>query len=96
MVVEHNDFCLGTVLSLPRSTRPTATELLKHPFFKKGKDKAFLKEALLSDEATLAIPSLPGRRVPGTSGRLKKADDGGWVWSDDEVAEEDESHEVRM
>ena len=75
------------------NNRPTATELLKHPFFKRGKDKAFLKEALLSDKATLATPSFPGRRVPGTSGRLVKADDGGWVWSDDEVVEEDESHE---
>ena len=27
------------------------------------------------------------KRVPGTSGRLRRTEEGGWVWSDEELTE---------
>ena len=32
------------------------------------------------------------KRVRGTSGRLRRDDDGGWVWSDEEMTEEYEDN----
>ncbi|KAB7496366.1 Serine/threonine-protein kinase OSR1 [Armadillidium nasatum] len=75
--------------------RPTSSELLKHPFFKKAKDKKFLQQALL-----VGGPSIEERvaksksRVPGTSGRLHRTRSGDWVWSSDD--EEGSSSKVSL
>jgi len=70
------------------SKRPTARSLLKHEFLKKKcKDKAFLFKTLLSEHPPLEKRSAKLKRVPGTSGRLHKTEDGGWEWSDDEFDE---------
>lgn len=72
------------------SKRPTATELLKHPFFKKAKDKKYLVQTCLS-----CAPSIEERakkvkttkRPPGTSGRLHRTETGEWEWSDDDSSD---------
>lgn len=78
--------------------RPTASELLKHPFFRRAKDKKYLQSVLLqggpSIEERVAKdePFLRRRsrsRQPGTSGRLHRTQSGDWVWSSDEEDEKD-------
>ncbi|KAK3875960.1 hypothetical protein Pcinc_019201 [Petrolisthes cinctipes] len=78
--------------------RPTAQELLKHPFFRKAKDKKYLQSVLLQggpsiEERVSKDEPLVRRRSrsrqPGTSGRLHRTQSGDWVWSSDE---EDDKH----
>ncbi|XP_014231043.1 serine/threonine-protein kinase OSR1 [Trichogramma pretiosum] len=65
--------------------RPTATELLKHPFFKKAKDKKFLQQTLVATGPSLETRvQKASKRQPGTSGRLHRTVAGEWVWSSEE------------
>lgn len=71
------------------SKRPTASELLKHPFImKKAKDKSYLVKTLLENAPSLEerTRKVKNKRVrqPGTSGRLHRTETGDWVWSSDE------------
>lgn len=67
--------------------RPTASELLKHPFFRKSKDKRYLTQTLLACAPTIehrAQKLKNSKRNPGASGRLHRTETGDWVWSDGE------------
>ncbi|KAL4222933.1 STE20/SPS1-related proline-alanine-rich protein kinase [Mactra antiquata] len=68
--------------------RPTAKQLLKHEFMRKAKDKTHLVKTLLSEGSSVKPQKV--KRVPGSSGRLHKTEDGTWEWSDDEMDAESE------
>lgn len=85
------------------SKRPTASELLKHPFFKKSKDRKYLTQTLLASGPSMETRvTKASKRQPGASGRLHRTVTGEWVWSSEEEDndkpssdEEDDGTEVR-
>lgn len=65
--------------------RPTANELLKHPFFKKAKDRKYLTQTLLAIGPSMETRvHKASKRQPGSSGRVYCTVTGEWVWMDDE------------
>ncbi|XP_011069168.1 PREDICTED: serine/threonine-protein kinase OSR1 isoform X2 [Acromyrmex echinatior] len=76
--------------------RPTATELLKHPFFKKAKDKKYLQQTLVAIGPSLETRvQKASKRQPGTSGRLHRTVTGEWVWSEEENNGDSSSDECK-
>ncbi|UYV78152.1 STK39 [Cordylochernes scorpioides] len=70
--------------------RPTASELLKHQFFKKAKDKKYLVQTLVITGPTIEVRAQKLKNVKrpsGTSGRLRRTESGDWVWSSDDEDE---------
>lgn len=77
------------------SKRPTATELLKNPFFKnKAKDKKYLQQHLVASAPNIdaRVQKAKTAKRPGTSGRLHRNEVGEWVWSSDEDEGQDEDN----
>ena len=72
--------------------RPTASELLKHAFFKnKAKDKKYLQSVLVNVAPNPEVRMNKSKpKKPGTSGRLHRNETGDWVWSDDEEGDSDD------
>ncbi|KAG6459383.1 hypothetical protein O3G_MSEX011351 [Manduca sexta] len=67
------------------SKRPTATELLKHPFFKKAKDRKYLTQTLVAIGPSMETRvHKASKRQSGASGRLHRTVTGEWVWSEEE------------
>ncbi|XP_076328046.1 serine/threonine-protein kinase OSR1-like isoform X2 [Tachypleus tridentatus] len=77
--------------------RPTATELLKHPFFKKSKDKKYLVQTLVSCGPSLETRAqkLKDNKKRGASGRLHRTETGDWVWSSGEDSYDEDSASVK-
>lgn len=74
--------------------RPTATELLKHPFLKKAKDRKYLQQTLVAIGPSLETRVQKAtKRQPGASGRLHRTVTGEWVWSSEEEGDRSSDEE---
>jgi len=56
-------------------------------FFKKAKEDEKARQVMRTvlEETPIPFKGIKPRRVPGSSGRLRKLHDGGWEFSDDEA-----------
>ncbi|XP_041975107.1 STE20/SPS1-related proline-alanine-rich protein kinase [Aricia agestis] len=71
--------------------RPSATELLKHSFFRKAKDRRYLVQTLVSIGPSMDVRVLKAsKRQPGASGRLHRTETGEWVWESEDEGEDEE------
>ncbi|KAM3967613.1 oxidative stress responsive kinase frayed [Aphomia sociella] len=76
--------------------RPSATELLKHSFFKKAKDRRYLVQTLVTIGPSMETRvHKASKRQPGTSGRLHRMETGEWVWESEEDDEEEDGETGR-
>ena len=57
-------------------------------------DKQYLVKALLSDGVSVKPQKV--KRVPGSSGKLHKNEEGEWEWSDDEMDPDEQGEETRV
>ncbi|CAB3221894.1 unnamed protein product [Arctia plantaginis] len=73
------------------SKRPTASELLKHAFFKKAKDRKYLTQTLVAIGPSMEARVHKASKKPGTTGRLHRTVTGEWVWSEEEDEATDET-----
>ncbi|XP_075990473.1 serine/threonine-protein kinase OSR1-like isoform X2 [Anticarsia gemmatalis] len=76
------------------SKRPTATELLKHPFFKKAKDRKYLTQTLVAIGPSMETRVHKASKRQGASGRLHRTVTGEWVWSEEEEESAEAAAEV--
>lgn len=72
------------------SKRPTAADLLRHPFFRKAKDKKFIQQVLVQSGPRQPSDRAARVRMPGSSGRFHKTEEGDWVWSSGESSDSEE------
>ncbi|XP_047524353.1 STE20/SPS1-related proline-alanine-rich protein kinase-like isoform X1 [Pieris napi] len=71
--------------------RPTATELLKHPFFKKAQDNKYLSQQLVDIGHSMEL-KFQAKRHSSASGGLHRTATGQWVWDDDDDDDSDDDN----
>ncbi|CAG0919794.1 unnamed protein product [Notodromas monacha] len=79
---------IAACLQKDPTKRPSATDLLKHPFIlRKSKDKAYLQLTLLGSAPNLeerVVGVYSQNQRPPTSARVHRKEDNTWEWSSDD------------